>query len=721
MIFIPFKYGSKAFAIKCALTGNKGGDNAVNYVMSNYDHKGDVRSVMPLVLKGNPELMKAHLSNNNFSNQYLSCVLTFNEGDIDMETIRYVADDFVRMIFPGLREDQFSQLQVLHKDKDKTEIHFIFGKQELSTGKFINPYISKRDFGKIDSWQNAINAELNLHDPKDPRNRRLSQENQKDLPKSADEVKSLINTELEILFEEGLIKNRQDLITQLQAMEGIKEVSRITKRNISVIAEGHNKPIRLKGAMFEESFDFNSFSADHIKSLGEAWDADREARAKRERAKAEREYEKQAEYNRRYYRASDKQVLEASLYALVDDNIIEGNIGSRKDIVELIKKQDKVVDVVDTHKHHISIYYEGGARPFRMTGEAFKREGDIMKYLETLLENKEMSDLDLQERRRQEEEYYFSNREGNNIDFVRMKDSRWNDFAEKLQNNEEVKLTFNENYGIIDNEIKTVFDNTESHTLFDLSIFEVFERENRQDIERHKRENKIENKESYDGTARRAETREVIESDTDRLRDRRLIEEINRQSREKPKYLQQYISRTVEALKERFGGDEGDSIYGSGNYERFTRTGKSFRASIRDYQELFEGFAREGENFKAERRVLEEEGRGFESEERSYTETAENIIRESDSLISSTGILRELTRRSDERKLRFTEESSGIRRSSRTDIRSSYKKQIEIFKAKYGYISKAPSISKEKVQENRDRWIKEVKKVKLKNLDFNMK
>lgn len=698
MIFTPFKHGSKAGAIKAALTGHKSGDSAVNYVMSIHDHEGTQRSVLPLVLKGNPELMKAHLANNNFANQYFSCALTFNE-DIEMETVREIAEDFTRMLFPGLEDDQISQLQVLHKDKGKTEVHLIFGKQELSTGKFIHPYMAKRDFKKIDSWQNATNAKYNLNDPKDPRNRQLSNEKQKDLPKTAKDIKSTIHSELEEMFHKGMIKNRDDLINGIRSIDGVTEITRKTSRSISVQAEGHTKNIRLKGAMFEEDFDFNTFANSQLEEEGKAWDTDREARAKRERANADKEYRKQAQYNKQYYKASDKQVLESKLYALVDDNIINGNIGNRKDIVELIKKQDKVVDVVDTHKHHISIYYEGGARPFRMNGEAYKREGDIMKYMETLLENKEISDMELQERRREEEEYYFSNRDGNKIDFVRMKDGKWNEFAKNLQSDEELNRHFNVNYGIIDSEVKSVYEESSTHTLFDLSIFKIFEEENRLDIENKK--NNIENNKGIEDG--RPEDRKpeygrteldkgasspIIETDSDIIRDRRIIEELNRQSRAEPRYLQQYISKTIEALRTRFTGDDRDSEWSSGGNAGLRA---KLESTKRRLPQVYES--------------LEEESAKLVRESEDYNESTRRIAKRS----------AEISRGYDG----LIEESKASRRSSG----SALERQVEIFRAKYGYknhTTTSTPMEKEKLEAVRQKWLDENRKPKLKSLNFDM-
>lgn len=521
MIFRYFPYGSKKFAIKCKLTGNKGGLNAINYVRGDKDHTGEFRKVLPELMKGDPELMTHILSEGKYANEYVSGVLRFTERDLSKDFLHKMIEEHERMSLPGLEPHQYASLWYLHKDKDDIELHFIYSKEELTTGKKLAPYVAYKmgskekswDYYKMDHWQNAINAEYDLGDPKHPLNRQAISEADIRLPFASKNSLEAINEEVERRINRGLIKDRASLLTELEDMDGVIEVSRITKKAISVKVEGRKAPIRLKGTVYEEGFTSENFTSTALEKEAEAYDADREERAKRERAKAEKIYRYQAKENREKFKPNQGKVLKAELYTLIDDKILAGELTSRKQIVEFLKGQDKVVEVVDTHKHHISIYYEGGARPFRMEGEPFKREGDIDSYLKSLLDSKADSDQKLEERRRQEEEYYFS-REFGNLYFVRLKDTRWNEFAKSFDNIENLKEHLSSNSDIIvlnekAGEVKTSLEADSDMTEFDLSIFRAYAEDPHFEIKDDKYNNKeIEN--DRDNEADRERTERIV-------------------------------------------------------------------------------------------------------------------------------------------------------------------------------------------------------------------
>jgi hypothetical protein len=601
MILKIFKYGSKSFALKCKLTGNKGGENAVNYVMSTLDHKKNIRSVDPEVLMGDPELMKFHLSNGRFPHEYVSGVLTFTEPDIDDDTLRAISSDLTRMMFPGLKEHQIAHLIVKHKDKGKTEVHFIYGKEELTTGKKIDPYIIDRDFTKIDSWQNAINAEYNFNDPKNPINKRMIAEPEKDLPSQAKDIKTKINDTVEELINEGLIKDRKDLIQHIEAIEGVTEVSRVTSRNISVKVEDRKTPIRLKGKVFEESFNFDYLDITRLEKEAQDFANDREARAVREREKAKSIYEKQAEENRVKYKPHQGKLLQAEFYALVDDKIMSGDITKRKDIVELLKQQDKVVDVVDTHKHHISIYYEGGARPFRMSGEAYKREGNIDNYLKTLLDDKKDNDRILKERREEQEEFYH-NKQFGNLNLKRMKDSRWDEFAKTLQEGQNIIEQFASKYDIIDQEdaVDSKLNLDTELSPFDLSIFEAYAEE---PVMVDNKKN-IENKKEKDNDRDNRNDREASER-TDRI-----VRELITRNK-KPRSIKQYIKGTIDGITGIFSGVRSKSKYDYRDIDRISQRVREIkeinRGNERRTRHTIEKSRNSNESFKSSNETLEQE------------------------------------------------------------------------------------------------------------------
>ncbi|MCH4813118.1 relaxase/mobilization nuclease domain-containing protein [Vreelandella neptunia] len=610
MIFRYFPYGSKTFALKCRLTGNRGGFNAVDYVRGNKDHEGHDRKVLPELMKGDSDLMVNILDEGKYANEYVSGVLRFTERDLSKDFLHKIIEEHERMSLPGLEPHQYASLWYLHRDKDDIELHFIYSKEELTTGKKLAPYVYYKmgskdknwDYSKMDHWQNAINAEYNLGDPKHPYNRQIISEADIRLPEPTAKSKEGIDEEIYRRIKKGVIQDRETLLSELENIEGVIEVSRVTKKSISVKVKDRKAPIRLKGTIYEEGFVAENLTASFSTNLekeAEAYDADRENRAKRERAEAEKIYRYQAKVNKEKFKPNEGKVLKAEFYALIDDKILAGELTSRKQIVEHLKAQDKVVEVVDTHKHHISIYYEGGARPFRMEGEPYQREGSIDNYLNTLLGNKADSDQKIEERRREEEEYYFS-REFGKLDFVRLKDTRWNEFAKSIDNMENLKEHLSSNNDIIvlnqntDN-VKSKIEANSDMTEFDLSIFRAYAEDPHFEI----KENKNNHKEK--------------EYDTDNKADRQRAERIIRElvTRQPKKSLSKYF-------KDTFDGIKGAIQHFSRSYRRSFENLRSTRRKIVSSREksasIDEAFKHTISNFEREVLALQERRAKYQPE-----------------------------------------------------------------------------------------------------------
>jgi hypothetical protein len=150
--------------IKFLKHGKGNGAGPIDYLCSPED-----REVAPEVLSGDAEATRELIDNLDFKYRYTSGVLAFHdEDDPSLEQLREAMDFFEENAFPGLDPDQYNILWVCHRDKGKTELHFIVPRVELSTGKSLNiqpPGYQKR----YDEIRNYLNAKHGWVSPDDRR------------------------------------------------------------------------------------------------------------------------------------------------------------------------------------------------------------------------------------------------------------------------------------------------------------------------------------------------------------------------------------------------------------------------------------------------------------------------------------------------------------------------------------------------------------------------
>ncbi|MGQ6600673.1 plasmid mobilization relaxase MbeA, partial [Serratia sp. IR-2025] len=281
--------------VKFHARGRGGGSGPVDYLLGK-DRQRDGASV----LQGKPEEVRELIDASPYAKKYTSGVLSFAEADLPAGTREKLMASFERVLMPGLDKDQYSVLWVEHSDKGRLELNFVIPNTELLSGKRLQPYYDRADRPRIDAWQTVVNARLGLRDPNAPEHRRtLVTPNS--LPKAKQEAAEAITAGLEQLAVAGELKTREDVI---RALEGAGfTVARVTKSSISLADPdgGHN--LRLKGALYEQSFRHGEGHRAEIERAGERYRGDAEARVQRARAACERGIAlKRAENQRRHSR-----------------------------------------------------------------------------------------------------------------------------------------------------------------------------------------------------------------------------------------------------------------------------------------------------------------------------------------------------------------------------------------------------------------------------------
>lgn len=293
-----------------AATGALGG---LKYLMS------ENRSVSPELLSGNLEVTEQLLKASTFKNPYTTGCLSFahEESDVSEELQRHLMDDFERTLLAGLEPDQYDIAWIRHTDKDgRLELNFHIVNTELRTGKSLQPYLHKFDMPRIEAWKSLQN---DLHqfsaDPNAPERKRMLQLGNNNLKRT--EIQNAIHNYLEDAWINNEINSRNDLINELKNA-GI-EITRITNKAISIKVPEFDKPIRLKGELYNDDLTACERFTEHQDKKQKQYNQEREQRIEANREKLDKLNQRITEHRHKKYKQNDSAKLEI-------ENILDGAI-----------------------------------------------------------------------------------------------------------------------------------------------------------------------------------------------------------------------------------------------------------------------------------------------------------------------------------------------------------------------------------------------------------
>lgn len=240
-----------------------GGNGAKDYLLGKDYAEGIPSRDKAVLLQGDPEAVTELINSLEFSKIYTSGCLAFDgiESQKITESDKLkLMNEFEQCLFNGLDRNQYCGYWVEHGDKidpvtktPRLELNFVFANVELTSGKSLSVYYDKVDQNRVNLWKDITNAEMGLSDPNAPQKKRsirISQE----LPKTVKEFKSMINDHITELFKDENINNRDDVIAELKAQN--YEITAIKPKSISIKSPlGGERPIRLDGAFYEQTFD----------------------------------------------------------------------------------------------------------------------------------------------------------------------------------------------------------------------------------------------------------------------------------------------------------------------------------------------------------------------------------------------------------------------------------------------------------------------------------
>ena len=193
-----------------------------------------------------------------YDKRYTSGCLSFYESDLTEADKAQIMRDFEKTLFPGLTTGNYRILWVEHRDKineetgeRRLELNFLIPNIEIESGKRLQPFFAKADLDRVDAFKKIVNYEYDLFDPDDPINRR-SVKIAQNLPKESKEFKAQVHDEITLAICDDLIYDRKTLLNWCETV-GF-EVTKITKKQISIKNPETGRPEVFKGEFYEQNF-----------------------------------------------------------------------------------------------------------------------------------------------------------------------------------------------------------------------------------------------------------------------------------------------------------------------------------------------------------------------------------------------------------------------------------------------------------------------------------
>ena len=275
------------------------GSGPVEYLLGEkYDREGATLD------RGDPSEVQALIDSSPYAKKYTSGVLSFAESDLGRATKDRIMSSFEKTLLPGLSADQYSCLWVEHRDKGRLELNFVIPNVELLTGKRLQPYYDRADQPRVNAWKVITNAHFKLHDPDDPINKR-ELVTPRNLPEKKNESAQAITDGLLSLASSGEISSRQDIVQTLES-SGFT-IARQTSKSISISDPEGGRNIRLKGAIYEQSFKFGAGLQEEIEAASARYRAESEERVREAREIHRRGVEIKRAENQKRHRRPDRE------------------------------------------------------------------------------------------------------------------------------------------------------------------------------------------------------------------------------------------------------------------------------------------------------------------------------------------------------------------------------------------------------------------------------
>ncbi|QLR55502.1 hypothetical protein HV344_25885 (plasmid) [Citrobacter freundii] len=236
--------------------------NSLDYLLrTNKPEEQQFVEVLSQTNRSDIENFNEYIKEKNFKNPFITGVLSFEEKDIDPELKTKIMNDFEDMMFSGIDpENRPPVIWIQHKDKNRLELNYttfnsLMNKKHfqcyyhLSDKKLFNSFCEKVNY------ENNISSVLDVQEHKE-RNTLVNTLNNK-IPEDKKAVVEKLQEDIlsKIITEE--INNREELISFIQSKNII--INRVRENAISIKFDKADKPISLKGDIYEQNRDYKTY------------------------------------------------------------------------------------------------------------------------------------------------------------------------------------------------------------------------------------------------------------------------------------------------------------------------------------------------------------------------------------------------------------------------------------------------------------------------------
>ena len=230
-----------------------GGKSPFDYVMGRTTSSGSQRTHSPEVIRGDLDVFCSVHRTVYRKNKDTRLALSYDPHDVPTPAeIRCDIDLIERISFPGFKEVDFLTVWVLHRQKHddavRQDVHGIWLRQDLVTGKAYNPYFHKVDLVKFKKAKELLNLIRGYEEPSAPEHCRVYGFTYKGT--KANEVEKIVNE----ICESSPINDREELANAIEArgyrVKRRKSGKARGRKSMTVIfADGHE--VKLVGNPFQ--------------------------------------------------------------------------------------------------------------------------------------------------------------------------------------------------------------------------------------------------------------------------------------------------------------------------------------------------------------------------------------------------------------------------------------------------------------------------------------
>lgn len=209
------------------------------------------RSVPPRILRGYAKAVIALVDAHDFAEPFTSFVLSFEEliGD---EKANRIIDDYEKVAFAGIDQNDIMRVWIVHEDHGRTELHCVVANVHLTSGKNWKHYYYLSDFRLFKSFQELINIRFGFSSPDDPARKKIVAQEPKGLSEENAHIFELVDHAVTNAVLAGDVTSQSDitkLITDLgYDAKGNKYHVRVREK------DSNERGFRLNGAKYHRDF-----------------------------------------------------------------------------------------------------------------------------------------------------------------------------------------------------------------------------------------------------------------------------------------------------------------------------------------------------------------------------------------------------------------------------------------------------------------------------------